>query len=184
MGQNHQTNVDEKIPAELLRDFRDHRAITLHEITHSGPALLIFLRHSGCPFCRETLDKVREGRASIEARGITIVLVHMGTVEEGAAFFRRFGLADLPQVSDPHRRLYRAFDLKMASATQLFSPGLWRKGLRLLFRGGQIPGRPRGNAFQLPGTFLLTGTRILAAHRHGTAADSAELDAVSACALP
>lgn len=183
MGQNNGHAGAGDLPAELLERLETQQGESLLSLASGRPLLLVLLRHSGCLFCRETLARVRDQRATIEARGVTIVLVHMGTESQGRAFFRQYGLEDLPRISDPERRLYSALDLGLASPGQLLSPSLWRRGLKLLLAEGHFIGLPRGNALQMPGTFLIRGTRILAAHRHRTAADSPQLEAVSACAI-
>ena len=124
-----------------------------------------------------------EKRATIEARGVRIALVHMGSEKQGAAFFAQYGLGDVARVSDPDRRLYKALDLGLARPNQLFSPSVWARGFKILLRHGHFIGVPHGNTFQMPGTFLVEGTRILGAHRHRTAADTPALEEVSLCSL-
>src|SRR5437763_929202 len=80
------------------------------------------LRHSGCTFCRESLADISEQRESIEASGARIVLVHMGKEEYAAKFFRRYGLGDVPRISDPNQALYRAFGLNRGTFHSLFGP--------------------------------------------------------------
>ncbi len=44
--------------AAVLRDYRTETGQTLLELLDESPLLLIFLRHFGCSFCRQTLDDV------------------------------------------------------------------------------------------------------------------------------
>jgi len=183
MGHKSENKATSELSTGLLGSFRSQHGTTLRELAQNQPALLVLLRHSGCLFCRETLAELAKKRVAIESRGIRIVLVHMGTDKQGAAFFRQYGLEDLDAISDPDRRLYGALDLGLAGPGQLFSLDVWRRGFEVLVRERHFIGIPHGNTFQMPGTFLLKGTRILAAHRHKTAADNPGLDEVASCAM-
>lgn len=171
------------IPGEILEMFENQHGTPLCSLTESGVVLLVMLRHSGCLFCRETLARVAEKRQAIEEKGVRIVLVHMGTEKQGSSFFSQFGLGDLDRISDPDRKLYKAMNLGLASPGQLFSLDVWRRGLKVLREEGHFIGIPHGNTFQMPGTFLVKGTRVIAAHRHKTAADSPALEEVVSCAV-
>lgn len=171
------------LPEELLRGLATQEGRSLLDVTSAGPTLLVLLRHSGCLFCRETLARVAEKRASLESRGIQIVLVHMGSEKQGRSFFAQYGLEDLIRISDPDRQLYKALDLGLARPGQLFSLDVWRRGMEILRKEGHFIGLPHGNTFQMPGTFLVKGTEVIAAHRHKTAADDPALEEVAACLL-
>ena len=67
--------------AAVLGEYRTETGRTLLDLVDESPLLLIFLRHFGCSFCRQTLDDVSRIRAQIEARGIRPVFVHLGTPE-------------------------------------------------------------------------------------------------------
>ena len=40
----------------LLREIRTEDGVSLADLSATAPVLLIFLRHSGCTFCRQTLS--------------------------------------------------------------------------------------------------------------------------------
>src|SRR5260370_484740 len=56
---------------------RTSAGMTLDEVSRLSPVLLVFLRHRGCPFCREALADIAAQRKEIEKTGTQIVLVHM-----------------------------------------------------------------------------------------------------------
>lgn len=65
-------------------------------LNQPGRRLLVFLRHSGCPFCKQTLGDVAAARAEIESSGAKIVLVHMmDDRDQAKSFFARYGLDEL-----------------------------------------------------------------------------------------
>ena len=143
---------------------------SLAEHGRPGPALVLFVRHLGCTFCREAAADLAAERSGIEARGAAIVIVHPATEEQARPFFARYGLDDIPRVADPDAELYRAFELRRGTLGQLFGPTVWWRGAVALVRGHGV-GRLQGDGFQMPGAFVLRDGRIVAAYRHTTAAD-------------
>jgi peroxiredoxin len=150
---------------------RTQLGVTLDELSRLSPILLVFLRHTGCTFCREALADLARQRGEIEASGVRIALVHMSTEKQGECFLRRYGLEALPRVSDPRRSLYRAFGLGRGGLLRLFGPKVWIRGFEagILRRHGI--GRLVGDGFQMPGVFLVFHGEVLASYRHHTAAD-------------
>ena len=102
---------------------------TLGMLSRERPTLVVFLRHSGCTFCRQALADIAARRSAIEVGGAGIVLVHMGDDASAATFFSEYGLGDVARISDPHRLLYRAFELRRGSLWQLFAPQVIARGL-------------------------------------------------------
>lgn len=114
---------------------------------------LIFLRHYGCPFCREHARQVESHKAEFAGAGIDVVLIGCGTLEEAAAFRSDLGLT-LPIGNDPDRDAYRAFGLGEATAGSMLNPTLLLGGIRALARGN-MPRRSSGHPMQLQGQFLI-----------------------------
>src|SRR5580704_1934600 len=94
-----------ELPA-VLRDYRTETGRTLLELVDESPLLLIFLRHFGCSFCRQTLDDVSRIRGEIEARGVRPVFVHLGTPGRAKTYFDYYHLSDVERVSNPEASLY------------------------------------------------------------------------------
>lgn len=143
---------------------------TLLELSRESRLLVLFLRHSGCTFCREALADLRDRRAEIERAGARIVLVHLASDTNARPFFARYTLADVSRVSDPGRTLYRAFALGRGTFAQLFGARAIAGGVRAMLRGHGV-GRPDGDGFQMPGAFLVSDGRIVAGRPHETAAE-------------
>ncbi len=108
-----------------------------------------------------------------------MVLVGMGTPEESAAFVKKLALP-FPLISDPERRLYQAYDLRMVSSLELFAPSLVVKAVTAMARGYTI-GMPIGNIRQLPGVFIIdTYGGIVFSHIAKDAADHPDTEAILA----
>jgi peroxiredoxin len=148
---------------------RTNQGMTLEQMSRRSPVLLVFLRHLGCTFCREALADLGAQRREIEAAGAAIVLVHMTTDDSGNNCFKDYGLCGLAQISDPCQHVYRAFGLKRGSLTELFGPRVLLRGFGLLPKHGL--GRMLGDAFQMPGVFLLYHGEVVRSYRHRSVAD-------------
>lgn len=150
---------------------RTQYGVSLEELSKLSPLLLVFLRHNGCVFCREALSDLERQRRAIEAQGVRIALVHQGTDAQAQALLANYGLDDLPRVSDPDRYLYRAFGLGRGDLLKLAGPTVWWRGFQAAFLEGHGFGRVVGDAFQMPGVFLIFHGEVLRSYRHHTAAD-------------
>lgn len=146
------------VALELALQTRSQNGQSLLELSQAKPTLTFFLRHFGCPFCRDMLRLLATRRAGIEATGVQIALVHMGTEQEAQPFFASFGLEDLPRFSDPERLVYRGLGISRGTLGQFFSPTVFRR------RGvvsRQRVGIPVGDVFQLAGAFVLFEGKIV-----------------------
>jgi len=150
---------------------RTNQGVTLDEMSALSPVLLVFLRHAGCTFCREALADLAAKRKEIEAQGARLALVHMGSEEQGAQFFKKYGLEKVPRVSDPDRALYRAFGLPRGSLGDLFGPKVWWRGFEAGILGRHGVGMLVGDGFQMPGVFLIFHGEVIRSYRHLSAAD-------------
>ena len=155
---------------EINRRFRTQFDESIATLSDRSPVLVVFLRHSGCTFCREALQDLVEQRARIEAKGTQIVLVHMGDTEAGQSLFESYGLGDIHQISDPKCELYRAYDLRRGRLGQLFGPDVFWRGFKAAILNRHGVGKLDGDGFQMPGTFLVRDQQIVAAYRHQNAA--------------
>lgn len=151
---------------------------SLAQLSQRSPVLLVFLRHSGCTFCREAMADLARIRKSIEAAGTRIALVHMGEPADFAAFSGQYGLSDLPAVADPSRRLYRGLGLKRGTISQLLGWSVWWRGLQSFLRGHRV-GKFEGDVTQLPGVFLIHRGGVLRRYFHQTSADRPDYQALA-----
>ena len=156
---------------EMALRIRTNKGTPLLEMSRRNPLLLVFLRHAGCPFCREALADIAFQRRRIEATGAQIVLVHMGTDQHAHEFFHRYGLSDLPRVCDSIRTLYRAFGLGRGGIWQVLGPGLWWRGFQAAILSRNGIGWPVTDMFQMPGIFLIFHGQVLRSFVHHSAAD-------------
>lgn len=139
-------------------------------LSRERPQMLVFLRHSGCTFCREAMADLAACRAGLEAMGTGLVLVHMASPESFSSFARAYGLADVPAISDPDRRLYAGLGLRRGSMRQLLGWRVWWRGFRAFIAGHGV-GKWEGDVAQLPGVFVVRNGQVMHRYEHATSAD-------------
>lgn len=165
-------SVDADVAAlrETLISDGPGRGVSIAERSAGRAVLLVFLRHLGCTFCRETAEDLRDRRGIIEASA-TIVVVTMSPAAEARAFLTGYGLCDVDVVSDPERKLYHAMELGRGTLSQLFGPRVWLRGVIAGVWGGHWVGGLRGDGLQMPGAFVISRGRLVRSFRHRDAAD-------------
>jgi len=145
---------------------------TIGQLSSKKDVLLIFLRHAGCTFCRETLDELRKSRQTWEQQGLQPVVVHMGSNEQGLRMMDQYQLDDCPVISDPECRIFRAYQLPRGNWRQLFGLRIWIEGFKAAILKGYGFGKLMGDGFQMSGAFVVRDGRIVAAYPSKDAADS------------
>jgi hypothetical protein len=160
----------ERIPAAVLDRFVSGVNLmpgSLRDQLGDRPTLLVFLRHFGCTFCRETVAELREAAAAPDYP--PVLFFFQGSPTEGRAFLRRYW-PEARAIADPEFVLYEAFGVQRGSLLQLFGPGVFRAGRRA-YEKGHANGPRSGDIFRMPGVFLVRGERILWQHSYRHAGD-------------
>ncbi|MDX1648452.1 MAG: peroxiredoxin-like family protein [Myxococcota bacterium] len=140
--------------------------------------LLVFLRHFGCIFCRETVAELRAASAAPDFP--PVIFFFQGSPTEGRAFLRR-DWPDVRAVADPGGRFYEAFGVGRMSPLQMLRPGLWAAERRARSRGFEN-GPRSGDIWRMPGVFLVQGDRVRWKHDFRHAGDAPDFGALPALA--
>lgn len=153
---------------QLFANFKSQNGRTLAELSNGRSAVVLFLRHAGCTFCRQAIDDFAKVRKQFEAGGHSLAIVHMGDNDD-ASLFMKYKMDDVDRFSDPQCELYRHFELALGTASQLFGPVVWARGFKAAIIDGYGFGGLVGNGFQMPGVFVLQDSKII----HGIRLESA-----------
>lgn len=141
-------------------DFTTNTGQKLHDLVENGKVLLVFLRHFGCSFCRETMADLANIREKLQGQDIELILVHMASEELADRIFEVYELDGIQHISDPDRILYSKFGLKQVSMRALASMQVWIKNMRTMLRG-HVMGKPVGDPLQMPGLFFFQNNNLL-----------------------
>lgn len=114
---------------------------------------LIFLRHYGCPFCKEHAREIDSRSSELRSAGVAVALVGCGTSEEARAFHDDLRL-NSPVFNDADRTAYKTYGLGVASPGAVLNPRVMASGVRAATKGF-LPRRSSGHPLQLQGQFLI-----------------------------
>src|SRR5437588_6652817 len=144
----------------VLADERGE-VVRLGDLWSDQPAVLIFLRHYACVFCRAHAVQLHRARKRFEKAGSRMVAIGQGTPEQAARFKEDQGV-EIPLLVDPERVSYRAAGAKIATMYELLGPRViaravaWTIASR--WRLGSIAvhqGRPVDHPAQLGGVLVI-----------------------------
>ncbi len=142
-------------------DFVTNRGESLSELAKEEKVLLIFLRHFGCTFCRETLSDIAKVRQDIESKDVRIVLVHMVNPHVAQEILSIYGLQDLSHISDQSKSLYRRFGINKITFKSLFGFKNWWRAFVAGLVKGHLVGKPAGDPYQMPGVVLYHKQKVI-----------------------
>lgn len=164
---------------QAIAEARTQSGHTLAELSFQTKVLVVFLRHSGCPFCRQTLSELARVRQQLADANTRLVIVHQDTPERGAAWIGRYDLGDCEQISDPQAELYHYFQLGKARWWDLLGPHTWWAGFKATLLQMHGVGKIVGDVKQLTGAFLIRDGKIIKAFRQSYSSDQADYAAMA-----
>lgn len=144
-------------PDVTLSD-HDGQSVPLSSLWRDRPLVLIFIRHTGCPFCREHVAELRDRAAEFEAAGASVVIVTMSSVAQ-AQLFRSELKLPFRVLSDVEQAAYRAFEVPRGGLFSVAGPSVWARGFFAMWKHGG--GRMIGDPFQLPGSFVIDRAGVI-----------------------
>lgn len=169
---------------EFTLDMFDTSAgVDLLELTDRQPTMVVFLRHFGCTFCRETLSELAKIKNDIRENGTQLVLVHMLEDEDKAhEQIALYNLNPVITISDPEAILYKKFNLKRGTLMQLLGPKTLFRGFLegLVYKHGLNMGLG-GDVTQMPGIFLLYKGKVIKRFVHDSSSDRPPYLELSKC---
>ncbi|TGL63803.1 SelL-related redox protein [Leptospira sarikeiensis] len=142
------------------------------------PSLVVFLRHLGCIFCRETVEDLRLFSSEMAALP-PILFVYPDTLRKGEDFFSRFW-PEAKVVADPSAVLYGMANVQEGNLLELAGPEVWVSAVRALAKGNfyGVQGR---HLLRMPGVFLVLKDRILWEHQYRHIGDEPDWSKLPGC---
>jgi peroxiredoxin len=166
---------------ETLARMTTNKGLSLMNISMRQPAMLIFLRHLGCNFCREAMADLSTLRPSLIKQNIELVLVHMGENDVAEEYFKKFNLSGVSHISDINCIFYKSFGLMKGTSTQLFGFQSWVRGFTTIAKYGSDLGQQLGDSFQMPGAYMIFAGEIRDSYIHKKASDRPDYMKLANC---
>lgn len=141
-----------EVLAPLTLPDADGQKVRLGSLWERQPAVLVFLRHYGCIFCREHVAQLREREQEFRVQGANLAAVGMGDAVYACRFREQTGI-DFPLLIDEHRLAYRAARLRSANLLHL----VWTENKKARDRAraaGHHQHELGQHPFQLGGSFV------------------------------
>lgn len=109
---------------QVLENAMTNEGANPAELSGQSAVLVAILARLGGAFCRETLADIAHRQEFLAETNTLSILVHMGKEENASKVFEKYGVEGALRISDPSRKLYRAFGLDRAGFLQLLNPVL------------------------------------------------------------
>lgn len=120
---------------------------------------------------------MEQAREEVESLGGSIVAIFQYRPEPTRNFCRKRGV-EFECLGDPTREAYREVGLDRYKPGSFVGPQL-AKGLVRAARKGSLPGVPKGDVAQAPGTFVVApGGKVAFAHYNEDSSDNPPMDEV------
>jgi peroxiredoxin len=152
--------------------------VELRDRWREGPLVVMFMRHFGCPFCREHLMRMGRALPQFEAAGAELVAIFQYGAEATEAFCASRGVP-FDCLGDPLREGYGEVSLGRGKRKNLYTWGVAKAWVRNA-AAGNLGGRPKGaDRGQMPGTFVIgTDGRVRLAHYNASSEDNPSVERV------
>ncbi len=134
------------------------------ELSNEQKVILVFLRHFGCNFCRETLMEISKIKGELDKTS-RMILVHQSSRSYANEILKIYELETLEHVSDSGHVLYNSFGLGKMRLIHLFNPSVIIGTFKSILKG-HFPGKPVGCPYQLPGIFILKNKKLIDSYRY------------------
>lgn len=130
------------------------RAVSLSTAWGKRPAVVVFLRHLACTFCRQQLAWLRRDFAEFQAAGVDVVCIAQGSPKVGKAYFILYDLPFPLLLCGDDLDAYRRWGLLRGTGWDLFKPLVLLRAITA-FLQGHIQTKIEGDAGQLGGGFVV-----------------------------
>lgn len=156
----------------VVKKVKTNLGSSIWDDSFKAPIVLVFLRHFGCTFCRETVGSIASIEEKLKKKGYQVVFVHMSDPENADEFFSKYFNYPVHHISDPSKKLYQEFGVGSGNFWELFGVQTWVKGMYYAFakgRGG--PEESDGDIKQLGALFVIKDGAIVSSHYASNASD-------------
>ncbi|HEX6460263.1 MAG TPA: peroxiredoxin-like family protein [Thermoleophilaceae bacterium] len=159
--QNTRPPSDASVLEDVVLSDTEGREVRLGDLWSDRPAVLVFLRHFGCVFCRQLAVDIHNHRHDFEEADVELAVIGFGTPEMAREFLHKQNV-DLRLLLDPDRKVYELAGAKVATLSEVIGPlQIWRGLVATIgsrIRQGSIAvnqGRIRTHAAQLGGALVI-----------------------------
>jgi peroxiredoxin len=153
-------------------------AVELRDRWRDGPLVVMFMRHFGCPFCREHLMRMGKALPRFQASGAQMVAIFQYGAEATEQFCDSRKLP-FDCLGDPLREGFNEVSLGRGKRKQLLSWKIAKGYVRNASQGNVGVGAHGGDYALMPGTFVVGADgRLRFSHYNASSDDNPSVDDV------
>lgn len=152
---------------------------------NEGMAVVVMLRHFGCPCCWELASSLKESKARFDSAGVKLIAVGVGTASKARILAERLPFPMECLYADPERQAYDVLGLYYGLGRTFFNPASAKvlsrfDSLQKAVKNYTIEATPdeRSGVLQQGGMFVFRGKQLLYARKDEGTGDHAPLEDV------
>ncbi len=155
-----QLAIGDRAPETPVLD-QQGESISLTPFWQASPngAVVVFLRHFGCIFCREHAIRLRKHYEQFQERNLAVVAIGLGSPDDARGFAEWLKLP-YPVLAAPDTAIYADWGLGTITVAEMMRPAVFAAGLRALTQRA-TQGKNTGDSKQLPGSFIVSSGSIV-----------------------
>ena len=164
----------------ILDQFKTNKGFTIYEMSFVKPIMVVFIRHTGCLFCKETLSDINKNWKKILKNGTEIVIVHHSDSISFQNLIEKYNISKIPYIVDKDRILYKALNLKEVTFKNMINLKTIVGSFRAILNGN-FQTKSTGNEKQLGGVFLIFKGEFVKKFIYNTPSDNVNYSEYSVC---
>ncbi|XP_077233892.1 thioredoxin-like protein AAED1, chloroplastic isoform X1 [Tasmannia lanceolata] len=152
---------------------------------NEGMAVVVLLRHFGCPCCWELASTLKDLKPTFDLAGVKLIAIGVGTPDKARILAERLPFPLDSLYADPHRKAYDVLGLYYGLGCTFFNPASAKvfsrfESLQKAVKNYTISATPddRSSVLQQGGTFVFKGKNLLYARKDEGTGDHAPLDEI------
>ncbi|XP_077233896.1 thioredoxin-like protein AAED1, chloroplastic isoform X2 [Tasmannia lanceolata] len=151
---------------------------------NEGTAVVVLLRHFGCPLCWELASALKDLKPTFDSAGVKLIAIGVGTPNKARILAERLPFPLDCLYADPHRKAYDALGLYYGLGRTFFNPTIAKvfsrsESFQKATKNYTISATPDWSSiFQQGGTFVFKGKELLYARKDEGTGDHAPLDEI------
>jgi peroxiredoxin len=146
-------------PNLTLTNVQD-QPIHLESFLRQRPTLLTFLRHFGCPFCRDWMKQLQTHHAELDALGVQVLAVAMGEPKHARRYCGDLA-PNLTCFTSTDHQPYFDYGLSLAGIGQVLNLNAAQNAIKVIIGKGTMGGPIIGDPRMLPGSFLIDSQGVV-----------------------
>ncbi|KAL0486003.1 hypothetical protein AKO1_012239 [Acrasis kona] len=154
--------------------------LTVGALSNKHKVLLLFLRHTNCVFCKESIELIADNYGNLIKYNTIPVLVHMESPKYFAKFLKDFAgenqiIGNMVSAHDEYNYISKAFSVIDEASPVKHLPTMVYRALTSKYLGQTSPFAPEGlSNHRIPAVFVIENGKVINEFRYAHQGDRAD----------